>query len=506
MKALKCATYNDELKIVNVESSFNRGLPTLNIVGLAGASIKESGERVKSALLALNFSFPAQKIIINLSPSDMPKTGSHFDLAIALLIALQKQRDFEPIFAFGELGLDGAIKSTTTLFSILLFLSTKCPNANVLIPKQIADKACMIPNLNIFAVSDLSEAIRFFIDDEFAKNCKINATHKLFENLITIDQKSYVVNRNYELDFADIKGQSRAKRACLIAACGMHNIILEGSPGCGKSMSAKRLRYILPPQSLDEILLNSAYNSLNATESDFSALRAFRSPHHTSTKSSIFGGGSTNAKIGEIALANGGILFFDELPHFSKQILESLREPLQDYEINISRVNSKLTYQTKFLFVAALNPCPCGNALSSKLVCKCLEPEIRRYRAKISAAILDRIDLHVQMDEVNPDDKSDTSSAKMHEIVLRVFARQIQRGQSELNAKLSDEEIVKFCKLDSEAKALLDISISRFALTQRGINNTLKVARTIADIDESDVIKKGHILEALGFRVKQELV
>lgn len=362
----------------------------------------------------------------------------------------------------------------------------------------------MIPNLNIFAVNDLSQAIRFFIDDEFAKKCAVKQTNQLFKNLIKIGDKSYVANENYELDFADIKGQSRAKRACLIAAAGMHNIIFEGSPGCGKSMSAKRLRYILPPQSLDEILLSCAYASLNSNESDFSAFRPFRSPHHTSTKSSIFGGGSTNAKVGEVALANGGILFFDELPHFSKQILESLREPLEDYKINISRVNSKVTYQTKFMFIGALNPCPCGNALSSNLTCKCLESEIRRYRAKISAPILDRIDLHVLMDEVNFDDKSDISSTQMSGLVLKAFCLQIGRGQSELNGKLSDEEIVKFCRTDGEAKEILDMSVARFSLTQRGINKTLKVARSIADLEQSEIIKKAHILEALSFRIKQE--
>lgn len=504
MKALKCATYNDELRLVDVESSFNRGLPALNIVGLAGASIKESAERVKSALLSLNFSFPAQKIIINLSPSDMPKSGSHFDLPIALLIALQKERDFEPIFVFGELGLDGGVKSTASLFSILLFLSAKAPGSRVLIPQEIAQKAGAIPNLEIYAVSNLAEAIKFFLEPEFAASCRVGAVHPLFSNLIKIGEKNFVKNQNFELNFSDVKGQSRAKRACLVAACGMHNIIFEGSPGCGKSMSAKRLRYILPPQSLDEILLSCAYSSLNQQESEFSALRAFRSPHHTSTRSSIFGGGSSTARIGEVGLANGGILFFDELPHFAPQILESLREPLEDYKINISRVNSKVTYETKFMFVAAMNPCPCGNLLSKNLECKCSELEIKRYKSKISAPVLDRIDLHVQMDEVSADDKSDVASEAMWQTVLRVFETQISRSQSELNGKLGDEEIAKFCVCDDEASGVLDHATQRFSLSRRAINKTLKVARTIADIESSRIIKKPHILEALSYRVKQE--
>lgn len=270
-------------------------------------------------------------------------------------------------------------------------------------------------------------------------------------------------------------------------------------------MSAKRLRYILPPQNTDEILLSSAYASLNLQDYEFSPLRAFRSPHHTSTKSSIFGGGTGSAKIGEVALANGGILFFDELPHFSKQILESLREPLEDNQIHISRVNSKVTYKTKFMFVGALNPCPCGNLLSKQLNCRCLENDIKRYRAKISEPLLDRIDLHVLMDEVAGGDESDVGSSDMQEVVLRVFEAQMSRGQGDLNGKLSDEEIGKFCICDSEAKALLEISVSRFALTQRGINKTLKVARTIADIEGEPIISKAHILEALSYRARGEI-
>ncbi|WP_170018759.1 YifB family Mg chelatase-like AAA ATPase [Campylobacter sp. RM16190] len=507
MKSLKCATYTDGLKIVDVEATFNRGLPALSIVGLASTSIKESEARVKSALLAQNFSFPAQKIIINLSPSDMPKTGSHFDLPIALLIALQKEvksNSFSEFFVFGELGLDGSIKSTASMFSILLFLSTSVTKAKVLVPKEIAKNAAMIPNLEIYAVSKLDEAIKFFLDDEFKQQCLAKETHPLFSNLTQICGKSYVANSKFELDFKDIKGQTRAKRACLIAACGMHNIIFEGSPGCGKSMSAKRLRYILPPQNLDEILLSAAYASLNLQDHEFSALRAFRSPHHTSTKSSIFGGGTASARIGEVALANGGILFFDELPHFGKQILESLREPLEDNQIHISRVNSKITYKTKFMFVGAMNPCPCGNLLSKQLNCRCLETDIKRYKAKISEPLLDRIDLHVLMDEVASSDKSDITSTDMQREVLRVFEAQMKRGQSELNGKLSDEEIAKFCICDSEAKSVLDMSVGRFALTQRGINKTLKVARTIADLDGSQIIKKPHILEALSFRIRSE--
>lgn len=505
MKSLKCAVFTDTLISVSVESTFVRGLPGFNIVGLAGTTIKESESRVKAALLSLNFKFPASKIIINLSPSDVPKNGSHFDLAIALLIALQKESFGDDFFVFGELGLDGALKSTASLFSTLLFLSAHVKNAKILVPKEIALRASTIPNYEVYAVENLAEAIRFFSDDEFAATCLMSETHPIFKDVIKIGDEIYVPNRNFTLNFKDIKGQERAKRASLIAASGMHNILFEGSPGCGKSMCAKRIAQILPPQSVSEILLSCAYESLNNKNVDFSALRAFRSPHHTSTRSSIFGGGSLGARIGEVALANGGELFFDELPHFGKQILESLREPLEDNKILISRVNSKTEYETKFIFVAAQNPCPCGHLFSQSTSCSCSTNEIKKYKSVISGPLLDRIDLYVAMDEVSKDDRSSISSEEMYERVVCAFRAQKLRGQSELNAKLSDKDVEKFCVLESSAQNILESAISRYNLSQRGIIKTKKVARSIADLSESEVIAKAHLLEALSFRTRSEI-
>ena len=406
----------------------------------------------------------------------------------------------EKIFVFGELGLDGSVKSTANLFSILLFLSTQVQKAKILVPKEIAAKASMIPNLEVYGVSTLEEAIKFFSDAEFAKSTHFSATHELFSNVIEISGKRYVPNLNFELDFKDVLGQERAKRACVIAAVGMHNILFEGSPGSGKSMCAKRLVYIMAPQSLEEVLKSAAYRSLNLQDSEFTSTRAFRSPHHTSTKSSIFGGGSNVAKIGEIALANGGVLFFDEFPHFSKQVIESLREPLEDNQIHIARVNSKVTYETKFIFVAAQNPCPCGNLFSRNLNCKCSENEIKNYKAKISAPVLDRIDLKVAMDESSPSDKASLSSQQMSEMVLKAFIFQKKRGQDELNGKLNDAQVAKFCTLNAEASEILQKAATKYNLSQRGIKRTLRVARSIADLDESEQILKPHILEALSFR------
>lgn len=502
MKSLKCATFSDSLDIVTVESSFLRGLPSFNITGLANTTIKESENRIKASLLSINFNFPPQKIVINLSPSDIPKKGSHFDLAIALLIALQKDKFDESFFVFGELGLNAQAKSTNSLFSLLLFLSEKVEFAKVLVPKDIALKAATIPNLEVYAISNLTEALNFFLDDEIKSEFLVSKPHPIFEKTIKIKDKIFIPNFDFSLDFSEVKGQARAKRASLIAASGMHNILYEGSPGCGKSMCAKRLVYILPPQSPKEVMLSVAYESLNNKNVEFSAVRPFRSPHHTSTRSSIFGGGSHSAKVGEVALANGGVLFFDEFPHFGKKILESLREPLEDNKILISRVNSKVEYQTKFLFAAAQNPCPCGNLFSKNTTCICSEMEIKRYKSTISAPLLDRIDLYVAMDEISKDDKATITSKEMYEKVLIAFKAQVLRGQSELNAKLSDKEVSKFCILETPAKDALNTAISRFNLSQRGINKTLKVARTIADLEEKNEISKNHIMESLSYRIR----
>lgn len=502
MKKLKCVSFNENLDLIDVESVFTRGLPSLSIVGLPSSAIKESIERIKATLLNCDFTLPAKKITINLSPSGVPKKGSHFDLAIALLILLQDE-ELEDFFVVGELGLDGSIKSTSELFSLLLFLSAKKQKIRVVLPKSIAPKASMIPHLEIFALSHLNEAVEFFKEKNYEK-FRFSENHPLFANPLRLGEEIFIKNTEFALDFSDVKGQERAKRACLIAALGMHNILFEGSPGSGKSMCAKRLVDIMPPQNLDEILLQNAYLSLDSKDRELTQHRPFRHPHHSSTRASIFGGGAVNAKIGEVALANGGVLFFDEFPHFSKQIIESLREPLEDYHIQISRVNSKITYQTKFIFVAAQNPCPCGKLFSKDLSCICSLSEIKKYKNRISAPILDRIDLYVAMDESRSDDRPSLSSRQMSENVLRGFIFGKKRGQKEFNGKLKDEDLKRFCVLDDEAKEALNLALSRFNLSQRAHNKILKIARSIADLDESERIGKAHILEALSFRIKDD--
>lgn len=501
MKCINSASLDSLDSIgVNVEASFTKGLPSFTIVGLISTSIQESKDRVKSALLSNEFKFPPLKITINLSPSEIKKKGSHFDLSIALLISLynEKNIDFSDYFIFGELGLDGTIKDTISIFPIVLSLARQKRVKNIVVCENTAKKISKIPNINIYVVKNISDAIEFFKFDNKEKY-KFESNSLLYSS-IKIKEKEFFYINKYEEDFSDILGQDIAKFAALVSAAGNHNILMEGSPGCGKSMIAKRLKYIMPPMSLDEILEKAKLQALDYKDVDFSPQRSYRSPHNSSTKSSIFGGGSVNAKIGEIALSNNGILFFDELPHFSKSVLEALREPLEDNKILISRVNTKVSYETKFTFVSAMNPCPCGNLLSSYKECRCNEAEIQRYKNKLSEPFLDRIDLYVVMNDSFKDNKNQVSSKELHQSVLNAFVMQKNRGQKELNGKLSDAEIKKYCLLDDECKELLDKAIINYQLSFRSINKVLKVARTIADLNDNKDITKSDFLKSLNFR------
>ena len=497
MSKLLCASIDGfDAITVNIESTFTKGLPSFSIVGLGNTAIQESKDRIKSSLLTNDFKFPPKRITINLSPSEVVKKGSHLDCAMALLIALNdKNIDFKDFYVFGELGLDGKLKDTTSIFILILSLAKENKIKNVLIPKESVDKISTIPNLNIYAVDNLNEAIEFFEQDN--KISKKVANKKFDYKYLEINNKKYYYEDSFfELDFLDVKGQTIAKRAALISAAGNHNILFEGNPGCGKSMITKRIQYIMPPMSLEEILDKAKLDSLELIEPSFKPYRALISPHHSSTKASILGG----TKIGEIALCNNGILFFDELPHFSKSIIEALREPLEDHSILVSRVNSKIKYETKFLFISAMNPCPCGNLLSKTKECRCSQLEVQRYKNRISEPFLDRIDLYIVMNEVNSNDKADVSSKQLHQQVLNAFTLQKQRGQKELNGKLSEKDIEKFCKLDNKTQEILDKAIDSFSLTFRSINKILKVSRTIADIQNSKEIQKNHLLEAISYR------
>ncbi|KFN40045.1 MAG: Fis family transcriptional regulator [Sulfuricurvum sp. MLSB] len=500
MKQLLCATFEGiDAKTVEVQFTATKGLPAFTIVGMANTAINESKERVKSALLGNGFTFPPKRLTVNLAPSDLRKEGSHFDLAIASLIALgNTECTTEGWYVFGELGLDGSVTENTLLYPIILSLANQGSIKRAVVPALSLSKLSKIPGIAFYGVSTLTEALNLLRAQEIPQS-PVERSEFDFARVVH-EEKAYFYHEDYPLDFSDIRGQEHAKRAALIAAAGMHNLLLEGSPGSGKSMIAKRIRHILPPLHNDEMLDCAKLDILEGKEPAFAPLRPFRSPHHTSTGASIFGGGTHKAQIGEVGLAHNGILFFDELPHFSKTVLEALREPLEDRHIRISRVNAKVTYDADFLFVAAMNPCPCGNLFSTSIPCRCSDIEISRYRSRLSDPFLDRIDLYVQMHPISSDDKPGIGSKELHTRVRRAFLRQKQRGQERLNGSLSDADVARHCTLDPETQQVIDQAIGRFSLSFRAVGRLLKVARTIADIEDSDSIRKEHILEALSYR------
>ncbi|MEA2047201.1 MAG: YifB family Mg chelatase-like AAA ATPase [Campylobacterota bacterium] len=496
---LTCATLEGvNAKVIEVEATFTKGLPGFTVVGLAGSDIQEAKERTKSALLTNEFVFPPLKITVNLSPSDLKKSGTHLDLAMALLIAMHKNSmSEEGLFVFGELGLDGKVKTSSMLFPLVLSLKEQGRIQRAIVPKESIPYLSHISGVDFIAVDTLNEAIDILKRKDFKANVQ---SFSYQSEAISLENRAYYLERQYERDFLDVKGQSIAKRAAVIAAAGMHNFLMEGDPGCGKSMIVKRIKDILPPLNESEILSIAKHQFLDGVTPSFRAIRPIRSPHHTATSASIFGGGSSTAKIGEVALAHKGILFFDELPHFSKPILEALREPLQDQKVHIARVNTKIEYEADIMFVAAQNPCPCGNLLSKQKSCRCSEVEIKRYQNRLSDPFLDRIDIFVVMQEIGSHDKGDISSSQMHKEVVEAFKIQKKRGQVRLNGKLTEEEIERFCTLDVDANKILQSAIGKFGLSHRSIASVKKIARTISDLNQHKKIEKSDILEALSYR------
>jgi len=496
---LTCATLEGvNAQVIEVEATFTKGLPGFAVVGLANSDIQEAKERVKSALLVNEFVFPPLKITIGLSPSEIKKSGSHFDLSLALLVALNKKSfEEEGLFVFGELGLDGRVKSSSMIFPLILSLKEQGFIKRAIVPKEAIVYLSHISGVDFIAVETLSEAIALLKSGEFKANVK-QFTYDA-KRLDILDVAHYYEEK-YESDFKDVKGQMVAKRAALIAAAGMHNLFMEGNPGCGKSMIAKRIKDILPPLVEKELLSIAKHQFLDGQTPDFKPTRPMRSPHHTATSASIFGGGSGQAKIGEVALASKGVLFFDEIPHFSKNILEAMREPLQDRKVLIARVNAKIEYEADIMFIAAQNPCPCGNLLSKVKSCRCTEVEIKRYANKLSDPFLDRIDLFVVMQEVQSDDVGDVTSSAMHQAVINAFSTQKLRGQERLNGKLNEDEIEVYCFLSSDAQKILESAIIKFGLSHRSIASVKKIGRTIADLNANEKIEKKDILEALSYR------
>lgn len=482
-------------KLVTVEIHVANGLPAFSIVGLADTEIKESRDRVKSAITMSGFTFPARRITVNLAPADLPKDSSRFDLPIALGILLaaniiKPRCDLKEYEFAGELLLDGSVRRINGALAIA-YNAMVCKRKFIL-PKANVAEASLVGDADLYPVESLNQAIAYLVGDELVS--AIN--HDLNEFVSEVEEDI--------LDFNQVYGQLAAKKGMEIAASGRHSVLLMGNPGCGKSMLAERLPTITPPLDLDQAIQSASIYSVANGSFDLKKWKKapFRHPHHSSSSVAIIGGGSV-AKPGEISLAHNGILFMDEMPEFERRVLESLREPLESKKVSISRIRYRVDYPADFQLIGALNPCPCGNYGHKHKQCKCSIEQVNKYRARLSEPLLDRIDLMIDMPYL---DVHEMSGSQLHEsskdILQRVVkTRKIQmERQGKLNYALTNEEISKYCVLTSKAESLFKLIIEKMSLSVRTYNKILKVARTIADIDRVDMISDLHISESLHYK------